>query len=88
MKKTMILSFLIFLLGESISAQQVTLSKDQLIALTNDWKGERSADGRPRVEDRFLERLKAVHLEEAWGILRNKGYKNQFEGEWMVIHPD
>lgn len=88
MKKTMILSFLIFLLGESISAQQVTLSKDQLIALTNDWKGERSADGRPRVEDRFLERLKAVHLEEAWGILRNKGYQNQFEGEWMVIHPD
>jgi hypothetical protein len=24
-----------------------------------------------------------VHLEEAWGILRNKGYQNQFEGDWM-----
>ena len=23
--------------------------------------------------------LKSVHLEEAWGILRNKGYQNQFE---------
>jgi 4-hydroxy-4-methyl-2-oxoglutarate aldolase len=40
------------------------------------------------VSDKFLERLKGVHLEEAWGILRNKGYQNQFEGDWMVIHPD
>lgn len=88
MKKTMLLYLLIFIFGKSINAQQVTLSKDQLISLTSEWKGDRSPDGRPRVDDRFLERLKAVHLEEAWGILRNKGYQNQFEGDWMVIHPD
>ena len=29
--------------------------------------------------------IKKVHLEEAWGILRNKGYQNQFEGDWMVL---
>jgi regulator of RNase E activity RraA len=29
-----------------------------------------------------------VALEEAWGILRNKGYQNQYEGEWMVLNPD
>lgn len=88
MKKTCLLFLLTFILGRSMEAQQVSLSKEQLIALTSEWKGERSADGRPRVDDRFLERLKAVHLEEAWGILRNKGYQNQFEGDWMVIHPD
>jgi 4-hydroxy-4-methyl-2-oxoglutarate aldolase len=69
-------------------AQQVTLTGDQIKALTPDWKGERSADGRPRVPDKFIERLKKVRLEEAWAILRNKGFQNQFEGEWMVLNPD
>ncbi len=71
-----------------VNAQQVTLTVDQVKAITPDWKGERFADGRPKVPDKLLERLKAVRLEEAWGILRNKGYQNQFEGDWMVLHPD
>jgi 4-hydroxy-4-methyl-2-oxoglutarate aldolase len=65
-------------------AQQVTLTPDQIIALTPDWKGKRSTDGRPYVEEKIIERLKKVKIEEAWGILRNKGYQNQFEGEWDV----
>lgn len=69
-------------------AQQVTLTSDQIKAITPDWKGERSPDGRPRVPDKLMERLKGVHLEEAWGILRNKGFQNQFEGDWMVLHDD
>ncbi len=81
---------LLFLLCAAtvICAQQVTPTADQIKALTPDWKGERSADGRPKVESKFLERLKKVRLEEAWGILRNKGYQNQFEGDWMVLNPD
>ncbi len=27
-------------------------------------------------------------MEEAWGVLRNKGYQNQYEGNWIVIQPD
>lgn len=69
-------------------AQQVTLTSDQIKAITPEWTGERSPDGRPKVSDRLLERLKKVSIEEAWGILRNKGYQNQFEGDWMVLHPD
>jgi regulator of RNase E activity RraA len=69
-------------------AQQVTLTPDQIKAITPEWKGERFPDGRPKVSDKLLERLKGVHLEEAWGILRNKGFQNQFEGDWMVEHPD
>ena len=66
-------------------AQQVALTPDQIRALTSAWKGERSADGRPRVPDALLQRLKNISIEEAWGILRNKGYQNQFEGEWMLL---
>jgi 4-hydroxy-4-methyl-2-oxoglutarate aldolase len=71
-----------------IKAQQVSLTSDQIKGYTPDWKGERFPDGRPKVPDKLLGRLKAVRLEEAWGILRNKGYQNQFEGDWMVLHPD
>jgi len=69
-------------------AQKVTLTADQIKALTPDWHGERFADGRPKASDQFLVRLKNVSLEEAWGYLRNKGYQNQFEGDWMIIRPD
>jgi len=72
----------------TVSAQEISLTGSQVKALTYDWKGERFADGRPKTEDRYLERLKKVSLEEAWGYLRNKGYQNQFEGEWLIIRPD
>jgi regulator of RNase E activity RraA len=66
-------------------AQAVT--KEQLAFYTAEWKGERYADGRPKVPDDILERMKAVSIEEAWGVLRGAGYNNQFEGNWQMIHP-
>lgn len=48
-----------------LQAQQVTLTKDQIIALTPEWKGERLPDGRPYVTDQMLERLRNISLEEA-----------------------
>jgi regulator of RNase E activity RraA len=88
MKKITLLALFMCTLCCAIYAQQVTLTSDQIKAITPEWKGERFEDGRPKVSDKLLERLKAVHLEEAWGILRNKGYQNQFEGDWMVEHSD
>jgi 4-hydroxy-4-methyl-2-oxoglutarate aldolase len=88
MKKNILSIIMLLFASLHIKAQQVTLSPDQLTTLTSRWKGERFPDGRPKVADKFLERLKGVHLEEAWGILRNKGFQNQFEGDWMVLHPD
>jgi len=69
-------------------SQQVETSSNQISAFTSDWKGERFPDGRPKTSDRLLTRLKNISLEEAWGYLRNKGYQNQFEGEWTIIRPD
>jgi len=88
MKKISFIFSLLLYCFSFLTAQQVTLTPEQLKVITPDWKGERFADGRPKVPDKLLDRLKGVHLEEAWGILRNKGFQNQFEGEWMVIHPD
>lgn len=70
------------------NAQPISPTADQIKALTANWKGERSADGRPKVSDAILARLKNISIEEAWGVLRNKGYQNQYEGDWQLIHPD
>jgi 4-hydroxy-4-methyl-2-oxoglutarate aldolase len=88
MKNLLFLIIMMPFFSFTITAQQVTLTPDQIKGYTPDWKGERFPDGRPKVSDRMLERLKAVRLEEAWGVLRNKGYQNQFEGDWMVLNPD
>lgn len=68
--------------------QAISPTPDQIKAYTSLWKGQRSADGRPHVSDAILSRLKNISMEEAWGVLRNKGYHNQFEGDWQLIHND
>jgi regulator of RNase E activity RraA len=32
--------------------------------------------------------MRKVSIEEAWSILKNEGYVNQFEGNWQMIHCD
>lgn len=68
--------------------QRVGASPEYIKALTTEWKGERFVDGRPKVSDAILARLKNISMEEAWGVLKNKGYNNQFEGDWQIIFPD
>src|SRR5205807_6179759 len=77
------------LLGYWASASQAqTISKEQLTFLTAEWKGERFADGRPKVSDAIVARMKKVSIEEAWEVLRTHGYTNQFEGGWKMVHND
>ncbi|HMQ90199.1 MAG TPA: RraA family protein, partial [Flavilitoribacter sp.] len=67
-------------------AQQI--SKDELVFLTPEWKGERFADGRPKVPDAVLQRMRLVTLEEAWAVLKGENYKYQYEDGWQTINPD
>lgn len=53
-------------------------SKEDIIAMTPLWKGERFPDGRPRVPDRYLEALREMTLEELWKPIFVQGYENQF----------
>ena len=77
----------LFLFG-ALCLNAQTVSEEQMIFITAQWQGERFADGRPRVADDILERIKSVTIEEAWGVLRNEGYHNQFEGGWKPLHDD
>lgn len=63
-------------------------SREDLIALTAQNPFERFDDGRPKVPDDLLERMKLVTTEEAWSVLRRHGYHRQFAGGWMQTHPD
>ncbi|WP_419815369.1 RraA family protein [Glacieibacterium sp.] len=67
---------------------QIQATKEQILFYTAEWTGERFPDGRPRVSDAILKRLLDVNTEEAWGVLRQAGYKNQFEGGFTMIHND
>ena len=62
-------------------------SREDLIELTALNTFERFEDGRPKVPDELLERMKLVTTEEAWGVLRRHGYHRQFEGNWLQTHP-
>lgn len=53
-------------------------TREEVIALTPLWKGERFEDGRPKVPDRYLDIMKSMSLEELWKPIYLKGYINQF----------
>ena len=83
------LTFLVLALLAAIPAraQLGMFSKEQRLELTRQWKGERFPDGRPKVPDALLPRLKTVSAEEAWSVLRGAGFHQQFEPGWKVLNP-
>ena len=80
--------FLIFLLSAFYEARTQQISKEELMFLTPEWKGERFPDGRPKVPDNILQRMKSVSIEEAWAVLKNAGYSYQIAENWQQINPD
>lgn len=87
------MKYLLFVFGmiafyQQSKSQQVQITKEQLIALTPAWTGERFADGRPKVPDNILKRMKFVSVEEAWAVMKNAGYGYQVAENWKVINPD
>jgi len=88
------IKFAALLLGLSLAfltvplrAQLDLFSKEQRIEFTPEWHGDRFPDGRPNVPDAVVDRLKDVTADEAWDVLQDAGYKNQFEGGWKVMNP-
>src|SRR3954463_2363519 len=82
------LLFTLFILSTLIgSAQHVGSTPEYVKMLTSRWEGERFADGRPKVSDAILARLQNCTLEQIWGYLGNKGYRNQVEKNWIILKP-
>ena len=95
MKKLILCLFTIGCFAFTATSQNVVWQPETIKALTPEWAGERTPDGRPKVSDDLLERLKALSMEEVWGTLRRNGYENQFENfastyenGWEILHPD
>ena len=64
-------------------------SRERVAALTPLNPFARSADGRPLVPDDLLARMQHVTNDEAYNVLeRGHGYRFQFEGNWLNLHPD
>jgi regulator of RNase E activity RraA len=84
--KNLLLLCFAFCLMKQAAGQQI--SKEELLFLTPEWKGERFADGRPKVPDNLIKRMKAVSVEEAWAVMKNAGYLYQIAEGWEVINPD
>lgn len=75
-------------LTSKAEAQQGFFTPADVTKYTPEWQGERFADGRPKVPDNILDRMKPVTLEEAWAVLQQNGFMHQYEDGWMSIHPD
>jgi regulator of RNase E activity RraA len=87
--KRLLLIFTIAIFLNQAKAQYVQATKEEIIALTPDWKGERFPDGRPKVPDDIIKRMKPVTIEEAWAIISGAGYRYQIAEGWgQVINPD
>lgn len=68
-------------------AQLITLTKDQMVKLTAKNPFERFEDGRPKVPDAMLQRIKAMSAEDVWSVLPGKGFPNHFAGDFKLTKP-
>jgi len=87
-RTSILASCLMFAAATPAIARDGFFSPEQVIAYTPEWTGERFRDGRPKVSDDIIERMKAVTLEEAWATLRSAGYNYEYEDGWLSIFPD
>lgn len=65
----------------------LNLTREEIIDYTRAWDGERSEDGRPRVSDDVLDRMRQVTITQAWGVLRGNGYEWAYEDRFVCTHP-
>ncbi|MFB3903975.1 MAG: RraA family protein [Acidobacteriota bacterium] len=68
----------------------VISSPGLVLQATPKWTGERMKDGRPKVPDAILKRMRNVPITMAWSILMNAGYHNNYETSigWSIMRPE
>src|SRR5690348_3338146 len=85
-----LLSFVICLLPLALPspAQVFTFTREQMIEYTRQNPFDRFEDGRPKVPDALLEKCKDLSAEEVWAVLPGEKFRNQYEGNWQILHPE
>jgi len=67
--------------------QLYKLTKEQLTELTAQNPFERFPDGRPKVPDALMARARGMSAEEVFAILPGRGFRNQYEDSFQLLHP-
>lgn len=86
MKKIVLFFAAIFWGSFLAQAQRVGSTPEDVKTLTSNWQGDRFSDGRPHVPDKVLERLEHATLEQVWGYLSSRGYRNQVAMDWIHLN--
>jgi regulator of RNase E activity RraA len=68
-------------------AQVFTFTKEELIEYTAPNPFDRFPDGRPKVPDNLIERARGLSAEEIFAVLPGKGFRNQYEDGFRILHP-
>jgi 4-hydroxy-4-methyl-2-oxoglutarate aldolase len=77
-----------FVFPNSVRAQLMSFSKQDLIDYTAANSFPRFPDGRPKIPDAYLERARDLSSEEVWATLQEeKGFNNQYADGFVVLHP-
>ena len=79
--------FVALFLSSTSDAQVFTLTKEELVALSAQNPFERFPDGRPKVPDDLIDRARGLSAEEIWAVLPRKGFPNQYEDGFQILHP-
>ena len=79
----------LFVCADTASAQLFQWTPEQLIKYTVKNPYDRFPDGRPKVPDEMLTRLKGLIAEEVQAALSSQDFPNQFESRdgWKVLQP-
>jgi regulator of RNase E activity RraA len=83
-------AWLAFVVAQAAWAQLWKLTPEQLTEFTAKSTFERFPDGRPKVPDALLEKLRTmdIAIEDMVGTVRGKGFPSQYEGgNWKVLNP-
>ena len=70
------------------AAQVFTFTREQMIEYTAQNPFERFEDGRPKVPQALIDKCKDLSAEEVWAVLPGEKFRNQYEGNWQILHPD
>ena len=70
-----------------VEAQLFTLTREQLAAYTAQNPFDRLPDGRPKVPDAMIARARALSSEDILSVLPGKGFRNQYEDGFRILHP-
>lgn len=74
--------------SQTVPVDKIMSNQADIAYFSSNWAGDRLSDGRPKVSDDLLNRLKKLKLEDVWQYLNERGYVNQFESGWKMLHED